>query len=155
MRLSCPLGTQGARRTAIPEALRYVRIGNIAMSQPFGAAETLRARLRIDLRLAMKTREIDAVAVLRSVIAAIDNAEAVEAPARGEAIPYGGIAGAQAGVGSTEVARRDLSDDELRVLLTDQVAERLAAAGMYEARGRQALAIRLRREADLLRTYLA
>jgi len=124
------------------------------MSQPLGAAERLRARLRVHLGQAMKTRETDVVAVLRGAIAAVDNAEAVEAQSPGGARSCGGIAGAQAGVGSTEVARRVLSDDDLQNVLMDQVAERLAAAGMYAARGQQDRAIRLRREADLLRTYL-
>ena len=40
----------------------------------------MRARLRQDLTAAMKARDAVAVTALRSAIAAIDNAEAVEVP---------------------------------------------------------------------------
>lgn len=42
--------------------------------------QALRDALRRDLASAMKAREPDAVSALRTVIAAIDNAEAVPAP---------------------------------------------------------------------------
>jgi uncharacterized protein len=44
-------------------------------------AEALRAVLRRDLTAALKARQPDAVAALRGAIGAIDNAQAVAAPA--------------------------------------------------------------------------
>lgn len=123
------------------------------MSKPFQAAESLRAVLKADLVTAMKAREIDTIGALRSAIAAIDNAEAVEAPTSTEVATSETIAGATAGVGSTEVERRDLSIAEVQALLSDQMAECEAAAELYASRGQQDAASRLRREADILRKY--
>ena len=125
------------------------------MNQPFQAAESLRSSLRDDLVTAMKARETDIVGALRSAIAAIDNAEAVAAPASTKVEASETIAGATAGVGSTEFERRDLSITEVQMLLSDQMAECEAAAELYESHGQQDAASRLRREADALRKYLA
>jgi uncharacterized protein YqeY len=110
--------------------------------------------LRADLVAAMKARQPEVVAVLRTALAAIDNAEAVDLPEGGTESASGPIAGARSGVGSTEAARRALSIDDVRALLETQVSERLAAAGQYEAHGQYEAADRLRREAGVLGTYL-
>lgn len=116
--------------------------------------DPLRSALRADLVVAMKARQVEAVAALRSTIAAIDNAGAV---------PVGGdptdatshhVAGATVGLASTEAERRVLPDDELQAIVRSQIAERVHAAAALEAHGRGEAADRLRREADVLRRYV-
>ncbi len=118
-------------------------------------ARVLRSLLRSDLVAAMKARRPEIVSALRTAIAAIDNAEAIEVHDGGEALASGHFAGARAGVGSTEAARRVLSIGEVRSLVEAQVTERIAGADRNDALGQRAAASRLRREADVLRRYLA
>ena len=115
--------------------------------------------MRRDLTAAMRARDKRAVAVLRSTLGAIDNAEAVDAaqaPQAGEERPAGegGIAGTVAGVGAGEVERRALTAAEMEALVRREVAERRAAARGYERAGRAAHAERLNAEAELLGAYL-
>jgi uncharacterized protein len=122
-----------------------------APGQETGAVE-LRAALRQGLITAMKARDSDTVAALRTAMAAIDNAEAVPAPA-----PLPGsarIAGARSGAGSTEAARRVLTGGELDGILRAQVAGRLQESGRYEALGQADAAGRLRRQAAAIEPYL-
>jgi uncharacterized protein YqeY len=111
--------------------------------------------MRRDLTAALKARDEIAVAALRSAIAAIDNAEAVDDD---RAAPLDGgsehIAGATAGAGSSDVPRRALSDAEMTAIVRSQVEERLEAADQYENLGRQEQGTRLRHEAAILADYL-
>ena len=118
------------------------------------AAATLRATLRRDLTAAMKAREPDAVAALRTVIAAIDNAEAVAAPATAPAAASPPAAGARAGLGAAEAARKQLTGDELQAILRGQIAEYIREADRYDGHGQDAAAERLRNQATLLSRYL-
>lgn len=69
---------------------------------------SVRSRLRRLLAVALKEWKPVAVAAFRSVLAAIDNAEAVALPPA--ARPIGGpIAGAAAGLGKGDVPRRRLT----------------------------------------------
>ncbi len=108
----------------------------------------LRARLRAALPEALKQRDPVRAAVLRSTLAALDNAEAVPVPEHAagslawEATP--------AGVGAREVARRDLSDDDVERLVRAEISERQNAARVYDQAGRHGHADRLRHEADTL-----
>lgn len=113
----------------------------------------LQARLRADLLAARKARDTAATAVLRSTLGAIANAEALpvaEAALSGE----GPIAGAATGVGATEAARRDLTDDDIRGIISAEQAERRAAATDIESHGAGEKAEQLRAEAELLAAYL-
>ena len=125
------------------------------MTGQLSDAEALRAALRRDLTAAMKAREPEAVAVLRTAIAAIDNAEAIAAPgtAPGATSPY--IAGARAGLGAAEAARRQLTRDELQTILRDQVTEYTREADRYAGHGQDTAAQRLRNQASLLARYLS
>jgi uncharacterized protein len=114
----------------------------------------LRHALRRDLAMAMKAREPDAVAALRTAIAAIDNAEAVPAPEARQAATGSHIAGARAGLGAAEAARRELDESDQRAILRDQIAGYTAEADRYEALGQPAAAARLRSQAQLLSGYL-
>jgi uncharacterized protein YqeY len=117
-------------------------------------SDRLRAALRGDLVTAMKARDTDAVAALRTAIAAIDNAEAVDRPDGASATTSEHFAGAHVGVGSTEVARRDLTLDDVQAIVSEQMAERLIEADRYGQLGRREAAARLRREATALAKYM-
>ena len=117
---------------------------------PADSGEALRAALRRGLTAALKKRDPDALAALRTAMAAIDNAEAVPAPAASAH-----IAGAPGGIGSSEAARRQLSASELRAILRGQIDEHSREAERYEALGHADAAERLRRQASTLATYLA
>ncbi|MEU8790872.1 hypothetical protein [Streptomyces sp. NPDC048643] len=118
-------------------------------------AQALRSLLRADLVAAMKARRTEAVTALRTAIAVIDNAEAVEAPAQAAHAVSEHVAGARTGVGSTEAERRVLSVDDVRALLRAQVDDRIGEADRYDTYGQRDAALRLRREADVLGQYLA
>ncbi|ONH28723.1 hypothetical protein [Pseudofrankia asymbiotica] len=114
----------------------------------------MRAALREDLVTAMKARNRDAVTALRTAIAAIDNAEAVDAPGHGQSSAGEHVAGARAGVGATEAVRRDLDANTVGAILRAQVGERIAVAERYDAHGQTDAAGRLRREAEALMKYV-
>jgi uncharacterized protein YqeY len=102
--------------------------------------QELRALLRRDLGAALKERRAEAVAALRTTIAAIDDAEAVD--------PI------TVGIGATEVSRRDLSMADARAVLRNHIDDYVMEANRYQSLGRQDTAQRLRRQADTLHTYL-
>jgi len=118
------------------------------------AMEPLRERLRAALLVARKERDAVTVSALRTALAAVDNAEAVAPPAPGP-LAEGVIAGAVAGVGATDVARAELTDDEATAIVAAEVAERRAAADDYRAAGHPDRADRLTAEADALAQHLA
>jgi len=109
--------------------------------------------MRQDLTAALKAREPDAVAALRTAIAAIDNAEAVAAPDTSPAGAGGRIAGARDGVGSTEAARRPLDAGQVRAIVRDQMDDAMREADRYDALGQAGAAERLRRQARVLAAY--
>jgi hypothetical protein len=117
-------------------------------------AQALRAALRAGLTTALKARDPDALAALRTALAAIDNAEAVQAPDTGPPTASPHIAGARSGPGSTEVARQRLPLGELHNILRDQIAEHTREADRYQALGQDSAAQRLLRQARTLAAYL-
>ena len=125
------------------------------MTRHFSDAAELRAALRRDLSAAIKSRDADAVAALRTAIAAIDNAQAVAAPEAAPPATSAHIAGARAGLGAAEAARRPLTADELEAILRAQLAEYTREADGYAAHGQEAAARRLRNQASLLSRYLS
>lgn len=111
-------------------------------------ATELKERLRTDLKAAMQARASEEVRLLRTLIAALDNAEAVPAEGRQtNALPRA------FGDPSGEVDRRRLDSAEIEALLAEEVETRLAAAADYESRGRGEEAARLRAEAALIGRY--
>jgi len=104
----------------------------------------VRQSLKTSLRVALKARDATSVAALRSALSAIDNAEAVD-----RSTPT-----ARLGVGAADVARRELSTEEVLAILRTEVAERTSAAAEYELLGRTEQAARLRAEAATLASYL-
>src|SRR5690606_27415747 len=85
------------------------------------------ARLRSSLRTAMLERDVEAVSSLRSTLAAIENAGAVETDNRGVAIEK-----APVGAGVTDVARRVLEPAEVEAIVAAEAAEYESAASHYE-----------------------
>ncbi|MGA5545673.1 glutamyl-tRNA amidotransferase [Mycobacterium sp. NPDC051198] len=116
-------------------------------------AELWRDRLRESLQSARKARDTISTAAVRSALSAIDNAETPQADQTDTRIG-GTIAGAVSGVGSTEVARRVLSDEEVRDLIQAEVDERLSAANEYIANGHHERASELQSEAAVLTRVL-
>lgn len=110
--------------------------------------------MRRDLTAAMKARQPDAVAALRTALAALDNAEAVPVEHLPEIDGDGPVAGARTGVGSTEMPRRELSLADVRAILRAQIAERMTAVAEYRGLGRVDEAGKLQREAAVLERYL-
>jgi uncharacterized protein YqeY len=112
---------------------------------------TIRKRLQLALREAMRARDMIAVSALRSALAAIDNAGAVPAgPAPSAVATSPHLAGTAVGPGAGEVERRSLSEDEIEEITRAEVAERQAAAREYERAGHADRADRLRYEAGVL-----
>ena len=107
----------------------------------------LREQMKTDLSAAMKARELEAVAALRSVLAAIDNAEAVPADqSTGLVKPVLGQ--------RNEVPRKALSVDDIRQIVQHEADERRAASAKYADLGLDAEAERLARAAELIASYL-
>jgi uncharacterized protein len=115
----------------------------------------LRAALRRGLVAALKARDAEALAALRTTIAAIDNAEAIPAADPQAPLTSADIAGASSGVGSTEAVRRSLNSGQLRDIVREQIAEYAREADRYDALGRPDAADRLRYRAGILAAHLA
>lgn len=109
----------------------------------------LRALLRSALLPAMRAGDADTVAVVRSALAAIANAEAVPAPSASP-VGEGPVAGAAIGVGSTEALRRELTPEEVREVVERERLDRVHAAEESEAGGLGEYAARLRTQAAVL-----
>jgi uncharacterized protein YqeY len=141
-----------------------------------GDDNDLRDRLRRALPAAMKARDRPAVAALRSALAAIDNAEAVDpaqewpddvawdpGPGGWEAADPGapvvdsahpGFAGTVAGVGATEVERRSLSPTQMENIVRGEIEDREIAAAALERAGQHQPAERLRAEIRVLLSHV-
>ena len=117
-------------------------------------ADGLRQKLRHTLGAAMKARDVTAVSAFRSVVAAIDDAEAADL-SDAPAMQNGAIAGGVAGLGAGEVPRRGLSDAQFADLGREQVAAWRNAAADYERSGHHDHATRLAAEAAIVAAFLA
>jgi uncharacterized protein len=112
------------------------------------SATALKKRLRADLKTAMQAKAGNEVRILRTLIAALDNAEAV-AVVQDKHVPR------KFGDPSGEVARRELDDQAVNHLLATEIEGRLTAAGDYERHGEAEAASRLHGEATLIGRYLS
>jgi uncharacterized protein YqeY len=115
----------------------------------------LRDRLRDALAVAIKGRDRVSTSVLRATLGAIENAEAVPADraAAGGSVSLA-IERTPVGVGAAEVARRVLTEDDVRTVMRAELAERAAAADTYARVGRLEQAERLRTEIEVLAAFL-
>jgi uncharacterized protein YqeY len=116
------------------------------------AAQHWRTTLRGQLLSARMRGDTTRVSALRSALSAIDNAE-TPTGARVDAPSSGTIAGGVVGLGAAEVARRELSDAEIRELVRTEVDERLAAARQIDT-SHTTRAATLRAEAAVLTDLL-
>lgn len=106
---------------------------------------SIRDRLQSDVPAAMKARQPLRVSVLRTALAAIANAEAVDA------------VGSRPGTGvyANDVERRRVDDAEERAIVTELVDELRDAALEMEALGRDDVAAEKLHQAEILDAYLA
>jgi uncharacterized protein YqeY len=102
-------------------------------------AETMRA----DLAQALRERDMTRVKVLRTTLAAIGNAEAVE-----------GVSSVEGVVGYGDVSRRSLTDEDIVGIVAGEVEEWESALAEYSSIGQEQRADGLRRELQILRGYL-
>lgn len=112
-------------------------------------ATAMKRRLRDDLKAAMQARRLGEVRLLRGLIAALDNAEAVPLAAGHERYVL-----LDFGDGSAEDPRRALGAAEVEGLLRSEQAERQAAAAELGALGRTEAAQTLIEEAAVVGRYL-
>ena len=108
-------------------------------------ARTIRETMQSDLKTAMSARDRHAVAVLRTTLAAISNAEAVSAEGSRPAL----------GAFANEVDRRDLADADVREIVERERAELVVSADEYEGLNQTADAAILRAQVEVLDRYLS
>jgi len=122
-------------------------------------ASALVARLRAALTAALGSGDRVAAAVVRSALAAVGNAEAVNLAVQGDhadlaMVPGEHFAGARAGLGAGDVPRKQLTAADITQIVLAEIDERQSAAGAYDRLGHGGQAERLRREADVLAAVL-
>jgi uncharacterized protein YqeY len=120
-----------------------------------GPADRLRVRLRRDLTAAVKARRREEVGTIRTLIAAIDNAEAagIRFPTRPTSSGSEDIAGSVSGIGSGDAPRRELDAEDLGEILDAEIADRREHEAQYESVGRPDAAARMRVQAELIGRY--
>lgn len=122
---------------------------------PSGAGEPVAGSVRVALRsaltAAMRSRDRSAASVYRSVLAALDNAEAVPVDVMPRA---GAVESSAVGIGAAEAPRRELTEAEQRAIVTAEAVELRSAAAQLVAHDADR-ADTLAHHADLLDTLLA
>lgn len=116
---------------------------------PEDAGGEMKLRLRADLVAAMKEKRTVEAKVLRTLLAAIDNAEAPAVDPGAKPMDRHDFVS-----GSAEVQRRLLTKTRVREALLAEVQERESAAGEMERVQQTERAEALRAEALLVRRYL-
>lgn len=114
-------------------------------------ATAIERRARTWLTEAVRSRDTVTVSALRGLLSAIANAQAVPAP-HAQAGASQHVAGATAGVGSTEAPRRELSEADVADLLRGEILQRQTAIEAIGGRGERAE--RLRAETVVLEVLL-
>lgn len=112
--------------------------------------EPLRDRLRAALPAALKARDRATASTLRATLAAIENAEAVDAGS----VRAGAVEASAVGIGVAEAERRVLTEADVVAIVRAEIAERKNAAAVYETSGRPAEATKLRSAAEALAAFL-
>jgi len=121
-------------------------------ADPSTQAKDVRSRLQADLRDALKARDRTRTSVIRTALAALANAEAVEAqPVADRSVhPHGAD-----GLYAAEVERHALTDEETRRVLGEVRDDLLRSADELAELARAPQAEELRTQADILATYFA
>ena len=104
----------------------------------------LRQVLQSELIMAMKSQDRATTTVLRSVLGAIANAEAVAVP-QATANPV---------IGYADVPRKELSPQQVKLVVLDEVAKRMNSIAYYGSAGRHEEAGALGKEVAILERYL-
>jgi uncharacterized protein YqeY len=111
--------------------------------------DAVKARLRTDIRAAMSAKQMNEARVLRTLLAALDNAEAH--PVASGHTPYVEHA---FGDKAVEVARKVLTAEDVETVLRTEHEERAAAARVLDQHGKAAEASALKAEAALVARYM-
>jgi len=100
----------------------------------------------------MKAKDRVAAGALRSVLGAIDNAEAVETVPTSSAATSEHVAAAAVGVGASEAQRRTLTAGQVRAIVELEINDRRAAIPAFAGHGDRAeqRAAALQHEIDVL-----
>jgi len=112
------------------------------------AAERMRETLRTDLKTAMRERRQADVALIRTLIAAIDNAEPAPLPDGAKPADSASFAS-----GAAEADRLVLDEADIAAILTAEAASRREAAALIRQGGADNEAARLEREAGQVLAY--
>lgn len=107
---------------------------------------SVRNRMKTDLRQAMKERDMATVATLRTMLAALDNAEAVPVEVNAS---FQWMPGQH-----SDVPRKALSEEEFLQILRKEAVGRRTAIATYEGLGRIEEAERLRAELSVFERYI-
>lgn len=119
------------------------------VNRPADAGREMKSRLRADLREAMKDGRASEAALIRALLAAIDNAEAPPLQDDRKATDQHRFHD-----GSAEIARLNLSADAVRAILAAEAQEREAAATEMMRLNRPDRAEALQAEVLLVRRYI-
>jgi uncharacterized protein YqeY len=104
---------------------------------------------------ALGARDLVAASALRSALSAIGNAEAIAPAETGSTRPSSEhFAGAVAGLGAAEAARRQLTEADIADIVAAEISDRRSAADGYDRHDRPDESARLRREAAILADLL-
>ncbi len=114
------------------------------------AGTEMKARLRAELRAAMKARNLLEARVIRSLVAALDHAEAPAVPQDQTASVHHEFAHR-----SAEVERLRLTWPQVREVLAAELQEREHAAAKFDRLDKHERAAALREEARVITRYLA
>lgn len=112
--------------------------------------DALRQAMQADLIKAMKAEDRTTMMALRAALSAIANAEAAEQ--QEPAGPAEPSYDAPAAYG--DQARRQLSPQQVKLVLLDEIEERRSTVGYYGQAGRHAEGQALQEEVEILEQYL-
>lgn len=114
------------------------------------SVDSLTIALRGALLEARRDGERHIAGVMGTVLSALDHAAAVTADDRGMAIEE-----ASTGVGTTDVPRREVGDEEAEAIVVAEILELGDAAATFDDIGRHEEAANLRRAATRLRQVVS
>ncbi len=121
----------------------------MSATPPVHPIDAVKARIRADIRAAMGAKQMSEARVLRTLLAALDNAEAQ--PVAPGHTPYVERA---FGDKAAEVARKVLTAEDVETVLEAEHEERVSAARALEQHGKAAEASALNAEAALVARYM-
>ncbi len=117
-------------------------------------ASSLRVEFRNRLTAAMRARDRQTVGTMRSVLAALENAEAVPVTHETRVGPSVHVAGAADGLGAGEAPRRSLTPDDERAVVERELAELRASSAVLADAGEHERSAELARLAETVEEVL-